>query len=401
MFEPSTEARTKRAAEPFGETSKASRKIEAVQRLGALLPFRARVAKQLDRALLDVAVIDDTQTFKDLEEEWEDLYHNCPSATPFQSWSWLYSWWESFGDCYELRLVAVRDGDLLVGLIPLMLERRWGFRRLLFIGKFDQLDLLARTGWEDEVSEAGVRALKQMMGSRHMLDLQVLGPNAAAWGVFHRWIGPKTQNPMAHYLFMEVKPWDELLASLSRNHRQIVRRTLRRAEEDGVRSVLVGPEEAEQAARKLVALHLELLRGRHIFRGHLTSRFESFIVAAASRMTDRGLGAISEFRRDGEVLISQFAVFGDKVTDAYLIGVSQEGVRRYQWSSLGIRAALDMACGRNSAYVCLSNGREPYKQRQASEEACYHRVVLGRGPVLWCLYLAYLSVREVARRRYW
>jgi len=53
-------------------------------------------------------------------------------------WAWLYSWWEyygeNYGENYELRLVTVRDGKLLVGLLPLMLERRGGFvGRLLFI----------------------------------------------------------------------------------------------------------------------------------------------------------------------------------------------------------------------------------------------------------------------------
>ena len=53
---------------------------------------------------------------------------------PFHTWPWLYSWWEYYGENYELRLVTVRDGKLLVGLLPLMLERRGGFvGRLLFI----------------------------------------------------------------------------------------------------------------------------------------------------------------------------------------------------------------------------------------------------------------------------
>ena len=66
---------------------------------------------------------------------------------PFQSWAWIYPWWEAFGEGYELRLITVRDGTLLVGLKPLMLERRWGLRRLRSIGfEFDRLDLLARNG---------------------------------------------------------------------------------------------------------------------------------------------------------------------------------------------------------------------------------------------------------------
>jgi hypothetical protein len=48
---------------------------------------------------------------------------------------------------------------------------------------------------------------------------------------------------------IEIKPWDELLTSLPSKLRITVRQTLRRAEEDGVRSVLAGPEEAEHKQR--------------------------------------------------------------------------------------------------------------------------------------------------------
>src|SRR3712207_9359466 len=86
----------------------------------------------------EIVVLEDSKAFAALEEEWEELYRHCPSATPFQSWAWLYSWWEHYGEGrYELRLVTLRSEEgLLVGLIPLMLERRWGVgvRRLLFCG---------------------------------------------------------------------------------------------------------------------------------------------------------------------------------------------------------------------------------------------------------------------------
>jgi CelD/BcsL family acetyltransferase involved in cellulose biosynthesis len=86
------------------------------------------------KAQLGVTVLEDTREFAALEEEWEELYHDCAAATPFQSWGWLYSWWEHFGEGHELRIVAVRSGELLVGILPFMIQRRFGFKRLLFIG---------------------------------------------------------------------------------------------------------------------------------------------------------------------------------------------------------------------------------------------------------------------------
>jgi CelD/BcsL family acetyltransferase involved in cellulose biosynthesis len=131
----------------------------------------------------DVAILKEAQEFAVLKEEWEDLYRNSPRATPFQSWAWLYSWWEFYGEGYELRLITVRsDEGLLIGLAPLMLERRLGLRKLLFVGTgpTDYLDVLAREGWETQVLEALARTLRQM-GSWRVADLQELSPESTTW----------------------------------------------------------------------------------------------------------------------------------------------------------------------------------------------------------------------------
>jgi CelD/BcsL family acetyltransferase involved in cellulose biosynthesis len=247
---------------------------------------------------LDVAVIRDPRAFAALEEEWDDLYHNCPRATPYQSWAWLYSWWEAYGEDYELRLITMRSGEgLLVGLIPLMLERRWGFGKLLFIGTglaSDYLDVLVRRDWEAEVCEAGVQALEHMDGW-HIAELRNIGPTATIWDFLKGWNGPRIDLQQGRLWVAEVKPWDELLASLSRNNRKAVHRRLRRAQEDGVRCMLAGMEDVERAARRLVALHREMRRGRNIVPERLTTRFESYTLAAARRMTERGLGGFPSF----------------------------------------------------------------------------------------------------------
>src|SRR3712207_1429523 len=170
---------------------------------------------------LEVAVIRDSQAFAALEEEWEDLYQDSPQATPFQSWAWLYSWWESYGEDYELRLVTVRDGrGLLVGLAPLMLKNRLGFSNLLFVGTgpTDYLDVLIRERWEDQVSEVLVRTLGKI-DSWHVADLQQLRPDAAAWGICRHWNRPRLRLWQDGFPVVEVRPSSELLQSMSSNLR--------------------------------------------------------------------------------------------------------------------------------------------------------------------------------------
>src|SRR5215213_11015547 len=190
---------------------------------------------------LHTAVLRDTTQFASLKQEWDGLYQSCPSATPFSSWEWLYSWWEVYGEGnYKLRLVTLRDptSGLLVGLLPHMV--RYG--RLLLLGgrsagsedgMSSYKDVLVREGWEEPVAQAGARALKGM-GGWHVADLQELMPDAYAWSIFRHWDGPKSSVPITDYLLIRTNSWDELLASLSKKARKMARRTLRSAEQDGL-----------------------------------------------------------------------------------------------------------------------------------------------------------------------
>jgi CelD/BcsL family acetyltransferase involved in cellulose biosynthesis len=349
--------------------------------------------------LSKVAVLDQLQDFVTLEEEWEDLHRNAAFATPFQSWAWLYSWWEFYGEGYDLRLVTIRCDGLLVGLMPLMLQRRGGFGRLLFVGTgpTDYQDILAREGWESRVSEAGVRALRQMAGWQ-VADLQQLRPEAAAWGIFEGWAGPRTRIWQDNLPMVDVKPWDELLMSVGRKLRNTVRRTLRRVEADGVQCELASADDAEQAARRLIGLHLEMFRGREIVPEHLTERFQSHVVAVAGRLTVRGLGGIYEFWQDGEVIASHMLLFGRSFVGEYMFGTTQEARRRFQVSSLNMWNSVNVAQGKGSTRVSQLRGDETYKLSWASEIIPNHRMILGRRLVLWGPYAIYQALHSWSRR---
>jgi CelD/BcsL family acetyltransferase involved in cellulose biosynthesis len=351
---------------------------------------------------IEISLIDDPRDFEAMEEEWNELYRNAPLATPFQSWAWLYSWWEFYGEGCQLRIIAVRDGHLLVGLAPLMLERRWGLGRLLFVGvratgPTDYLDILVRQGWEDGVSEAVVRSLREM-GSWQVADLQELRPAAAAWNVFRRWDGPRIHSRKSNSIVVEAEPWDELLMSLPRKARYDIRRALRRAEADGVRCQPARPAEAEQAARRLVVLNREQWQERGVAPEALTRTFEAHLEVTARRMTDCGLGGIFEFWRDGEVIASHFLVFGHDYVGEYMVGSGREALRRYQVSSLYVHDGVSVARTQNSTRLDLGRGEEAYKLRWASEVVPNHLIILGRSWVFWALYTGYRSLRLQLRR---
>jgi CelD/BcsL family acetyltransferase involved in cellulose biosynthesis len=360
---------------------------------------------------LGTAMLREAEEFAALKDEWDELYESSSRATPFQSWGWLYSWWEAYGKAYDLRLITLREAGsgLLVGLLPLMVRSRPSFGRLLFIGG-DKMtlysdvmtpykDVLVREGWEEEVACAGVRALKEMGGWR-VADLQELMPDSAAWGLFREWGGPKTNVPITDYLLMEARPWEEVLSSLSRRLRKTARRTLRQAERDGVVCEPASAEDAERAADTLVRLHRELWRGRRIAPEHLTPRYEAFVRTAARRMTERGIGRVSEFRRkeDGEVLVSQFLLFDGDFVGVYVTGADEEASGRYQLETLSNWDAIEVAhAAASSERVSFMDGATRDKLRWASEVVQSHRLILGRTAALYVPYAGYHLMRTYYR----
>jgi CelD/BcsL family acetyltransferase involved in cellulose biosynthesis len=198
----------------------------------------------------------------------------------------------------------------------------------------------------------------------------------------------------------EVRPWDELLQSLSSNLRSTVRRSLRRFEADGGRCELAGLDDAEAAAKRLVTISREQWQERWLETGpeHWTSRSESLIAAAARRMTAGELGGISEFWQDGEVIISNFWVSGRDFIGTYMLGASREALQRYQWSSLYIWDALNIARTKNCGYLDLLRGEESYKLRWSSRISSSHRLILGRNLAFWTPYAGYHALRYKAKR---
>jgi CelD/BcsL family acetyltransferase involved in cellulose biosynthesis len=350
--------------------------------------------------MLEIEVLEDGRDFAALEEEWKDLYAGSPLASPFQSWGWLYSWWEHYGEGYELRLVAIRDETgLLVGLAPLMLERRGTLGRLLFVGTglTDHLDVLARAGREVEVAQACVAALGRIDGWR-VADLQELRPESAFWGAFEGWPGFRASIRQSACLFIDAEPWEELLAKLSKNGREKARKTIRRAREDGIRCELAGPDRVREAARRWISLHREYWRDRMVNPEHLTRRFGAFVSAAAERMTASGCGGIYEFWHDQEVIASDFVVLGRDSLGSYLHNANGYAVRRFQLNSLFMHNWIRIALESNTPIVSLLRGEEPYKLRWGPRLAANHRAILARDPASFGVYAGYHAARSAVAR---
>jgi len=106
-------------------------------------------------AALRVERVADLAAFRALQPEWDALADCSPNATIFQTWGWLASWWEAFGEGAELCVLTAREGADLGGVAPLVRSRHGVLGRKRWVIEFlgtrsaDYCDLLAPPGRAD------------------------------------------------------------------------------------------------------------------------------------------------------------------------------------------------------------------------------------------------------------
>ena len=78
-------------------------------------------------SLLHSEVITDFGQLLTLADEWRDLLERSPLTEPVLTPSWMLTWWGVFGHRKgrSLRVVIVRQGARLIGLVPLLRRVTW------------------------------------------------------------------------------------------------------------------------------------------------------------------------------------------------------------------------------------------------------------------------------------
>jgi CelD/BcsL family acetyltransferase involved in cellulose biosynthesis len=71
-----------------------------------------------------IQLIDDLAALEAYHAAWDRLLQHSPTNTTFQTFAWLTSWGEVFGEDYGLRILLGFEGDSLVAAAPLVLSTK-------------------------------------------------------------------------------------------------------------------------------------------------------------------------------------------------------------------------------------------------------------------------------------
>src|SRR5262249_11557593 len=78
---------------------------------------------------MNIRLVEQFAALRPYREEWDQLVQQSPTKTVFQTFEWLESLWDVFGDSFHLRVLLGFEGDTLVAAAPLILRGKRMFGR--------------------------------------------------------------------------------------------------------------------------------------------------------------------------------------------------------------------------------------------------------------------------------
>ncbi len=317
-----------------------------------------------------VECIDTLWGFTALRPQWNELLRASAADGPFLTWEWLHAWWQQLPGAAALKVVAVRDGDDLIAIAPLMVSpgvTPW-FSRLEFLGSghagSDYLDLIVRIGREAEALRAIARFVEtQKMALRlDHLPEGSLGAQLAERLALDGWAASDAAGGVCPVISLAGHTWDSYLATLGSAHRANVRRRLRGAEQQfTMRFEQVTTDAGRRdALEALGAFHERRFRTEGGSTAFLTPALRAFQDDATRRALDRGWLRMYVLWLNDVPAAVMYGVFYNRQFYFYQHGFDD----RYARHSVGlvlmaltIRAAID----EGAQVFDFLWGTEPYK----------------------------------------
>jgi CelD/BcsL family acetyltransferase involved in cellulose biosynthesis len=191
---------------------------------------------------IQIRHISEETEFKTLKESWSSLLHQNHINDAFLTWEWLFSWWMVFKEGKQLWLITAWKKNKLVGIAPLMLEKRGKLglnsKILCTLGTpMNDVGGLIIQDQDGKILDALIAYIMEQKKKWDILELTeflVEGPEIKALkdAFNHPGFSIVEKNREHYYLPIETN-WETYYESLSRKFRKNLRRAERNTEKLG------------------------------------------------------------------------------------------------------------------------------------------------------------------------
>ena len=309
--------------------------------------------------MLRTAVLTGPDSFQELEREWKELVAQSPGATPFQTWEWQSTWARHFARRSRLHIIALREGDDLVGLMPLIhSQRAWKTLKAIGTGSSDYLHPIAREGYEQAVSEAVVSSLGHAKGS-DLIDLHQVREDKPLTNLTQGYV-PIEQ---ARCLVLDLpNTYDDYLKTLSKSLRYDVKRLDKDLFKSGRATVTqVDESQIEEGMARLLEQHRKRWRKRGL-PGAFIGRAEAFHREWAHWAIREGYLWLSLLKVDGNTIGAIYAMSLGNACYYYQAGFNP-AKGAISPGTLLVASTIRRAIEEGKRTFDFLRGDEPYKMR--------------------------------------
>lgn len=270
---------------------------------------------------LAIEVGTDEAYFNAIREEWETLERAIGNPSLFMTWRWQRLWWTHYGVGRQLRIFVARDGQRLLGVLPMYEEMRTSgpFRlcRLRTVGSGgdtapDDLDALLHPDYAQEIAAEFARRLTLPRTPWNIVscpDLTPHAPFAMAFLEASRTHSFALLRRSERSIICGPLPdkWDKYLHDLGAHRRKGLRRKFRKFEADG--GVVVwhhGAEAVDAAFDNLARLHRMRWTGRTSEHAFSSEQYLAFHRALMHALDQQGALRLMELRIQGQPIAMRY-----------------------------------------------------------------------------------------------
>jgi CelD/BcsL family acetyltransferase involved in cellulose biosynthesis len=351
--------------------------------------------------LVDLTLYRDESGFAALKGEWNALLRRSRVDTIFLTREWQETWWRHLGASRgSLYLLAVREEDRLIAILPLYLAEEDGVRCLQVVGCIevsDYLDLVIEAGREEAVYAAFFDWLA--------------GPDAPAWDLIDLCNQPEAS--LAHTRLTELAAargwdaqsaeedvcpvvtlfqassgdgdagadaaWEAYLSGLDKKERHEIRRKLRRVEREApdARVVIVegdGPEMGLAAAvDRFIELHRLSSPAKDAF---MTGGMQAFFEAIARALAERGWLKLFFLETGGAAAAAYFCFDYNEDLLIYNSGYDPQASPQLSLGWVLMATVIRHAISAGKARIDFLQGNEDYKYRFGGRDTAVFRTLI-------------------------
>ncbi len=333
-------------------------------------------------AMMRVTLIDDLAA---LRNEWPVLFDSDPAATPFTSFEWLSVWCDHWAAEGSPWILAVYDGEQLVGLAPFLRRNRGGLRFLsgLGVGVGNYWDVLAAPADRARVLAAVAEDLRRRAREWDAFFMDKLPEESSTVAALQgaglrlervtRSSSPRIELPAT---------FEDYLAGVSSRRRRDIRRSLRKLDDDDDLTIRVvsDSDELRAAIERWQALKVEwwAKRGQALDPEHASARFLDFTVEAVTAMVPQGLAEVWELRHREEIVAIHIGLLDETALYGWLFGFDSR-FEELQPGHMLIAHGIRLCIQRRLPYYDFMLGAESYKYHYAPRDRGVLTATVGSG----------------------